>query len=187
MIQTNPSPESPIEKAPSKIRWLIFYVLATLSVPLAGIGIWNLKVLETHRKSHKIRLTEDHLEVGVDAAQRLLPWDRLEPITLERDDSWLGWFRWRMIRVDAGAGPIILRGFWGMHTLAEEMTRRREQAQAHQSASKEARPVGTQPGTTEQVNELAFLWQQGLLTEQEYQAQVDALRREDHSFEEGDL
>ena len=181
MTKKNPFIENPTEKAPSKIRWLIFYVLATLSVPLAGIGIWNLKVLETHRKSHKIRLTEEYLEVGVEAAQRMLPWDRLEPITLERDDSWLGWFGWKMIRVDAGAGPIILRGFWAMTALAEEMTRRREQAQARHSSSKESRPDGTQPGTTEQVNELAFLWQQGLLTEQEYQAQVDALRREGDS------
>ena len=181
MTKKNPFIENPTERAPSKIRGLIFYVLATLSVPLAGIGIWNLKVLETHRKSHKIRLTDEHLEVGVEAAQRMLPWDRLEPITLERDDSWLGWLGWKMIRVDAGAGPIILRGFWAMPALAQEMTRRREQAQASHSATKESRPVGTLPGTTEQVNELAFLWQQGLLTEQEYQAQVDALRREGDS------
>lgn len=178
MTKSNPFAENPTEKAPSKIRWLIFYVLATLSAPLAGIGIWNLRVLETHRTSHKIRLTHDNLEVGVGAAQRILPWDRLEPITLERDDSWLGWFGWKMIRVDAGAGPIILRGFWAMPSLAEEMTSRREQAHARQSSSKESRPDGTKPGTTEQVNELAFLWQQGLLTEQEYQTQVDALRRE---------
>ena len=91
MTKKNPFIENPTEKAPSKIRWLIFYVLATLSVPLAGIGIWNLKVLETHRKSHKIRLTEEHLEVGVEVAQRMLPLDRLEPITLLRDYSWLGW------------------------------------------------------------------------------------------------
>ena len=167
-----------IEKAPSKIRWLLFYVLATLSIPLAGIGIWNLRVLETHRKSHRIRLTETSLEVGVDAAQRLLPWDRLDAIHLEKDDSWLGWFGWQMIRLDAGAGPVVLRGFWGMKALADEMTLRRDHAQAQRTSSTQSRPSGTQPGTTEQVNELAFLWQQGLLTEQEYRQQVASIKNE---------
>ena len=173
-----PSLGNIIEKTPSKIRWLLFYVLATLSIPLAGIGIWNLRVLETHRKSHRIRLTETSLEVGLDAAQRLLPLDRLDAIHLEKDDSWLGWFGWKMIRLNAGAGPVVLRGFWGMKALAKEMTLRRDYAQAHRTSSNQSQPSGTQPGATEQVNELALLWQQGLLTEQEYRQQVASLKNE---------
>ena len=65
-----------------------------------------------------------------------------------------------------------------MNALAEEMTLRRDYAQAHRTSSNQRQPSGTQPGATEQVNELALLWQQGLLTEQEYRQQVASLKNE---------
>lgn len=155
------------------------YLAGLVLIPAAGIGFVLLWRLE--RNVARIGLTlEDRrvrIRTGLDPrdpeAERIVDASailRVETRPLAPPAGWLGV---ETLVLHAGAGDIRVPGLKQAGRIRKALEAIVAEAAERKRKADSQRPRGTltKPGSTDQLNELTLLWQQGLITDEEFDAQ----------------
>lgn len=158
-----------IELQPDWRRFLIPFVIGVLTIPLLGVGIW---IIVTYRnKLQKIRynITNSGIILRDDDGEtkiRLLDIISCE-VTYPR---FMQKFGLGDIRIQHKNGTTVLLGVEDSEPVSKLLIRaaesERDRMQLREEVAQTTPPHPT--GTLEKKNELVGLWQQGLISEEDY-------------------
>lgn len=155
---------------PSWKQYFLAYLLSILAVPLAGVGLIALYFVRKKHKSRQYIVTDTQISSVDDKYQRNI--DLLNIESVEVHQKWL--------QQKLGIGTIIL------HTSASEMVLEgienpeqfkailEKAIQAEIQRLQEAKKTKPQepkydPGSMDKMEYLTGLWQQGLISEEDYE------------------
>lgn len=156
-------------------RWTHFwaYLVAFILIPIAGIGFLLIWRLERRRRSKVFVAETDRIRLPDPDSrddERVIDLLVIQKIEVNPSTVPGRWFGIDSLTFQVGSGEIKIDGIRHANRLKETI----ELAIQHLKASKKSsKPRSTQsetiPGSTDQLNELTFLWQQGLITDDQFE------------------
>ena len=165
--QEHSAPRSTILR-PSWKQFAIGYILSILTIPI-GVGIIGLYFVRKRHKRLTYKVTEDRISSIGQKYRQNMDLVNIESIKVRKS-----WFQKKL-----GIGDLILHTagthmeLVGMENPDElkrmiEKAVRFRQEKLKTSKQEQQREPDTQPGSMEKMNYLTGLWQQGLLSEEDF-------------------
>lgn len=154
---------------PSWKHYLWEYLFSILTIPLLGIGLLGLFYLRKKQKSRHYTVTDEGISSKGRKYRRNIDLVNIEKVRV--DQSWL--------QEKLGVGTLILKtsayememiGMENPHKL-KSILDKAIQAEVHRRQEKQkTRPRDPEyaPGSMEKINYLTGLWQEGLISEEDY-------------------
>ncbi len=155
-------------------RWPAF-MLAGLLVPVFGLGVWLILRLRRALRDRVIRVTDHGIRLEPDGRSAALP----EIVGAEARLPWhLRPFKVGHVELRLRDGRhMVLAGLRDPSAIAEIILLAAERAR-EAPPGPPPRPPTHAPGSLEPLNDLVGLWQQGLITDEEYETERRRLERE---------
>lgn len=156
-------------------RWRHFwnYLFAFILTPIAGIGLLLFWRLEKRRKAHAFVAEKDRIRLPDPdslGAERVIDLLVIQKIEVNPSTVPGKWFGVGSLTFHVGSGEIKLDGIRHANRLKETIEQAIQHLKASQKSSKTKQVKSeTIPGSTDQLNELTFLWQQGLITDDQFE------------------
>lgn len=156
-----------------KINWKFYfipYLLSVLAIPLFGIGL--LALFWIYKKQHSIKYhVSDHQISSVDSKYtRNIDLANIENIRLQQ-----GWIHKKLgvgtLILETSASSLKLKGMEGPKQLRQilEQAIANEKKRLQTKKEQTSQPQDTNPGGMENMNYLTGLWQQGLISEEDFE------------------
>lgn len=155
-------------------RWAYFwsYLFATLLIPAAGFGFFLFWRVEKKRVSRALIADEDRLRIpdpDEPGGGRLLDLLVIQKIEIQNAAVPGRWFGVQTLIFQTGSGEIYVPGIQNASRLKETiLTAAKILSEKRQKTAKKEVQSKTIPGSTDQLNELTLMWQQGLIDDQQF-------------------
>ncbi|MEX2351260.1 MAG: hypothetical protein WD529_02385 [Balneolaceae bacterium] len=154
---------------PSRRAWLWYWVTGILLLPLFGAGLYLILKAWRESRSVELQLFDREIRFRSDARTVVTPLASIEEVTVvqSRMGSWLNTGDLivagdrESLRLPGLAGPHQIAGAI-RHTAAAERQRAKGQTPARRPE-----PAWS-PGTLPRLDDLTGLWQQGLISEEDF-------------------
>jgi len=166
----NPSPQKTYTLTPSWKHYFIGYLLSILTIPLAGIGLIALYFVRKKHKERKYEVTDSQISSIDSKYQKNVDLINIEEVTIEQ--SWL------QAKLDVGtliletsASKMELIGVENPGQVRQilEKAVQAELQRMEQAQETKAREPEYKPGSIDKMEYLTGLWQQGLISEEDFE------------------
>jgi len=159
-----------IELKPDWKRWFWGYFFGVLLIPLLGIGLILLWKVHQKKKSFRYTVTDRQITaVGEGVSQTV---DLINIKNLDVEQNWLDLkFEIGDITLDSGSRKITLLGQSNPEAISESISKAifAEQKRIKELNKKEEQKIDPPPpGTLDKMDYLTGLWQQGLMSEEDF-------------------
>ena len=164
------SSEKSYTLTPSWKYYFIGYLLSILAIPLAGIGLIALYLVRRKQKERKYVVTDSQISSIDSKYQKNVDLVNIENVTVEQ--SWL------QARLDVGtlvlhtsASRLQLVGIENPEQVQQilEKAVQAELQRKKQAQETKAREPEYKPGSMDKMEYLTGLWQQGLISEEDFE------------------
>src|SRR6056297_820725 len=155
---------------PSWKHYLTGYLLSILTIPLAGIGLIGLYFVRKKHKSREYIITDTQISSADSKYQRNVDLVNIEDVEIEQ-----GWWQQKLgignlvlktsaseIKISGIENPGNLKGILQKAIYAEV------QRQKEKEKNKPKEPKYS-PGSMDKMEYLTGLWQQGLISDEDYE------------------
>ncbi|NGP88572.1 PH domain-containing protein [Fodinibius halophilus] len=145
------------------------YILSVLLIPLFGIGLVLLYWVQKKHKKHRYRFSDTHVTSRDDKYQRNIDLVNIEKVEVQQD-----WIQEKMdvgdITLHTSASSMTLLGLEMPHKLKDLLEKAiydQKERLKQEKANKPDKP-DHKPGTKERMDYLTGLWQQGLVSDEDF-------------------
>ena len=159
-----------IDLEPSWKNHILGYALSVLLVPLFGIGLIGLYLVYQRQKKYSYTFSDTQISSKDEKYQRNIDLVNIARVTVEQ--SWL------QSKMDVGnivlhtsATSMTLRGIespQNLKSVLEKAVAAEKQRQQEKQKTKPKQP-DHKPGTMDRMDYLTGLWQQGLVSDEDYE------------------
>ena len=159
--------------------WRVFFtpfVLGVIAIPLLGIGLLLLRQTWLRWKAEYYEISDSDIILYTESGSQTVPLWLVESCQVHRNGITGRFGLQSMVLQTAGStsqGTHVLRGLTGAEATARLVEQAAESERQRMALRKQAaREQPTHPsGTLEPMNDLVGLWQQGLITDEEYESE----------------
>lgn len=159
-----------IELTPSWKHWFWKYVAGILLVPLFGIGIYILWKLNRKRQTIKYLITNEQIKTSGPSYTQTVDLVNIKDVSVHQ--RWIDQkFEIGTIQIDTGSRKIRIIGQQSPNKLAkmiESAVEGEKRRIAELSKVKTKTEETPQPGSLDRIDYLTGLWQQGLLSNEDF-------------------
>lgn len=150
---------------PHPLGWLYLIVICLLAVPLFGLGFVAGYFLWKHIRSISYHLSDEAIELRIDGRTTVIPW---ATVTGVRAMSRAGRLGHVVLTVETSEHRLLfLEDAFGLaETIQAMLTARASTIEERFEPRESELPMGN-----DRLNDLTALWQQGLISEEDYQAE----------------
>jgi len=159
-----------IDLEPSWKNHILGYALSVLLVPLFGIGLIGLYLVYQRQKKYSYTFSDTQISSKDEKYQRNIDLVNIARVTVEQS-----WLQSKMgvgnIVLHTSATSLTLRGIESPQNLKgvlEKAIAAEKQRQQEKQKTKPKQPDHN-PGTMERMDYLTGLWQQGLVSDEDYE------------------
>lgn len=154
----------------SPLHYIWWYLSGVLTLPVLGLGALLLYRIERSRRGHIIELHEQHLSIRENGQSRTIALDTIRSVRLKPSPFPGSWYGVGSLVLDAGAGEAVLKGIRGADRIKDALEAAIASLQDVQTSQQDTEAVPTTtPGGDDRMNELTLMWQQGLISEEDFQ------------------
>lgn len=159
-----------IELAPDWRHWFWNYAAGILLVPLFGIGIYILWRLTQKKRAIRYLITNEQIKAsGPEFTQTI---DLVNISDIKVRQRWIDQkFEIGTIKIDTGSRTINIIGQTAPHKLAKMIEQAVEGEKKRLAELAKVKPKEEEkapPGTLDRLDYLTGLWQQGLLSDEDF-------------------
>lgn len=161
---------------PSWKNYVLSYTISVLCIPLLGVGL--IMLYFTYKKHKKYSYTFSNTRV----TRRGYKYSRnVDLISIEKVEVMQSWIQQKMsvgdILLHTSASKITLRGIEQPGNLQGMLEKAISAALKQQEEKEDTQPsnVEQDPGTKNRMNYLTGLWQQGLVSDEEFEDERDRI------------
>ncbi|MDZ7660726.1 PH domain-containing protein [Fodinibius sp.] len=155
---------------PSWRNHLLGYILSVLFIPLFGVGLIGLYWVYKRQKTYKYTFTDTKISSQDDKYQRNIDLVNIESVSVQQS-----WLQKKTsigdIKLETTATSMTLRGiadpFALKDTLEKAISIQKELQKKEEHTKPEQPDRG--PGTMERMDYLTGLWQQGLVSDEDFE------------------
>jgi hypothetical protein len=147
---------------PHPMGWLYLFVICVLAIPLFGAGLVAGFFLLKHIRSLSYHLSDSGVELHRGGVVTSLRWDQVSDASAVSRAGRLG-----HVVLHTAEGDLRLLFLEDAFGLAETIQAMLKARKAHQEERFEPRESETGMGN-DRLNDLTALWQQGLISEEDY-------------------
>lgn len=161
--------ERTVRLQPDWKQWFWHWVAGVVLTPLFGIGLILLWRQYTAFRELSVEVTDHEIRISKRDGSTRIPIQSIRETTVQQ--SWLDHqFDIGRVRLEADNGTFILEGMNRPERLATMILNAAEQERARLARLEEevAKKPGPPPLQTDRVNDLTGLWQQGLLSDEDF-------------------
>ena len=161
-----------IELKPDWKRWFWGYLLGVLLVPVIGIGLVVLWFVHSRRKSMVYTVTDRQIEYRDKTMSQKIDLANVE--TLDVEQNWVDKkFGIGDIKLSTSSRSITLKGQTDPQKLSDmieaAIRAERKRLEELNKVEEEPKEPETNPGTLDKLDYLTGLWQQGLLSDEDFE------------------
>lgn len=155
---------------PSWKNHVLGYVISGLLVPLFGVGLIGLYWVYQRQKKYSYTFSDTRISSQDDKYQR-----NIDLINIEQVEVTQSWLQKKMsvgnIVLNTSASEMILRGMENPHSLKGVLDKAIATEKQRQQEKQKTKPKEPEhgPGTMERMDYLTGLWQQGLVSDEDYE------------------
>lgn len=159
-----------IDLRPSWKNHILGYCISILLIPLFGIGLIGLYWVYKRQKKYSYTFTDTQISARDDKYQRNIDLVNIEYVNLEQS-----WLQEKMelgdLVLHTTATSLKLRGMENPETLKNMLEKAilAEKQRQKQKEKTEPRQPDRKPGTMDRMDYLTGLWQQGLVSDEEFE------------------
>lgn len=159
-----------VDLEPSWKNHILGYALSVLLIPLFGIGLIGLYLVYQRQKKYSYTFSDTQISSKDEKYQRNIDLVNIVRVTVEQS-----WLQSKMgvgnIVLHTSAMSMTLRGIEGPQNLKgvlEKAIAAEKQRQQEKQKTKPKQP-DRNPGTMDRMDYLTGLWQQGLVSDEDYE------------------
>ena len=156
--------------APSWKNYILGYTISVLLIPLFGIGLVLLYWTRKKQKKHTYQFSDIQVTSRDDKYQRNIDLVNIDRVEIEQD-----WLQRKMgvgdIVLYTSASSMTLKGMENpanLKDLLEKAITAQKKRQKEKEKTKPSQP-DHKPGTMDRMDYLTGLWQQGLVSDEDYE------------------
>lgn len=148
---------------------IVGYIVSVLLIPFLGIGLAVMYWVRKKQKKHSYQFTDTQVTARDDKYQR-----NIDLVNIERVKVTQNYIQEKMgvgdVVLYTSASSITLRGMEQPHDLREVLEKAIYAEKERQKQKEQTKPdePDYDPGTMERMDYLTGLWQQGLVSDEEY-------------------
>ena len=162
--------EKIITLRPSWKNHLLAYTLSVLLIPLFGIGLLGLYWVYKRQKEHKYTFSDTQISSRDNKYQRNIDLVNIESVSVQQS-----WLQKKVsvgdIKLETTATSMTLRGIADPFALKDTLQKAisvQKERQKEKENTKTQQP-DRDPGTMERMDYLTGLWQQGLVSDEDFE------------------
>jgi len=155
---------------PSWKNHLLGYTLSVLFIPLFGVGLLGLYWIYKRQKKYEYTFTDTQISSRDDKYQRNIDLVNIESVSVQQ-----GWLQKKVsvgdIMLETTATSMTLRGItdpFGLKDMLEKAISVQKERLKKKESTKPEQP-DRDPGTMERMDYLTGLWQQGLVSDEDFE------------------
>ncbi len=158
-----------IQLRPEASRYFWNYIIAILLIPIFGIGLYLLYRIRKNRKETTYIVTDDAITAISGGLNERVDLVNIIEIKINQDYTDKK-FHIGNLHILTGSRRITLNGIKNPHEMANLILKAAEAERARVAKARKVnrREPETIPGTTDKLDYLTGLWQQGLLSEEDF-------------------
>ncbi len=160
------SPARIIILKPHPMGWLYLFVICILTIPLFGAGLIAGYFLWKHIRSISYHLSDDGVELRIHDKITRIRWSSVNSVFAQSRAGRLGHVVLRAS--DADVRLLFLEDAFGLTETIQAMLDVRKSVSEERFIPKPA----TVEMANDRLNDLTALWQQGLISEEDYQKEI---------------
>jgi hypothetical protein len=155
---------------PSWKNHLLGYTLSVLFVPLFGVGLIGLYWVYQRQKKYSYTFSDTQISSRDNKYQRNIDLVNIENVSIQQS-----WLQKKVsigdIKLETTATSMTLRGMANPFALKETLEKAISIQKERQKKQKRAKPEqpDRNPGTMERMDYLTGLWQQGLVSDEDFE------------------
>jgi len=164
------SQQKTIALAPSWKNHLAGYLLSVLCIPLFGLGLIGLYLVYKRQKTYAYTFSDTQISSQDQKYQRNIDLINIENVRIEQS-----WLQKKMgvgnIVLQTSASSMTLRGIdepFGIKRVLDKAIAAEKQRQREKEKTEPQKP-DHDPGTKNRMDYLTGLWQQGLVSDEDYE------------------
>jgi len=164
------SKQKTVALEPSWKNHILGYVISLLFVPLFGVGLIGLYWVYQRQKTYSYTFSDTQISSKDDKYQRNIDLVNIEQIEVQQ--SWLqNKLGVGNIVVHTSASEMVLRGLENPYNLKGMLDKAVAAEKERQQEKQKTKPQEPEhdPGTMERMDYLTGLWQQGLVSDEDYE------------------
>ncbi len=149
---------------------LLGYTLSVLLIPLFGVGFLGLYLVYKRQKKYSYSFSDTQISSRDDKYQRNLDLVNIEHVSVQQS-----WLQKKLsvgdIELETTATSMTLRGMadpFGLKDTLEKAISVQKELQKKEERTKPKQP-DRDPGTMERMDYLTGLWQQGLVSDEDFE------------------
>ena len=149
---------------------LLGYTLSVLFIPLLGIGLIGLYWVYKRQKKYEYTFSDTQISSRDDKYQRNIDLINIEGVSVQQS-----WLQKKTsvgdIELETTATSMTLRGIadpFGLKDMLEKAISIQKERQKKKESTKPEQP-DREPGTMERMDYLTGLWQQGLVSDEDFE------------------
>ncbi len=147
---------------PHPLGWLYYWVICVLTIPLFGIGLVAGFFLWKHIRSISYRLSDAAVSIGSGQETITISWDEVSEVYAESRAGRLGHIV--IVGHETRYRLTFLEDAFSLADTINQMLVSRNRSDAAQASS-----IPQVDMSVDRLNDLTALWQQGLISEDDYQ------------------
>lgn len=159
-----------ISLEPSWKYHILGYGISILLIPLFGIGLIGLYYVRKQQKKYSYTFSDTQISSRDDKYQR-----NIDLVNIERTEVEQNWLQKKMdvgnIVLSTSASSMTLRGMENPNNLKELLDKAISAEKQRQQEKQKTKPKEPEydPGSMERMDYLTGLWQQGLMSDEDYE------------------
>lgn len=166
---TEQSQEKTIDLAPNWKNHVLGYGFSILLIPVFGIGLVGLYWVRRQQKKYSYTFSDTRISSRDDKYQRNIDLVNIDKVEVEQS-----WIQKKMgignIVLNTSASSMTLRGMKNPNNLKELLDKAISAEKKRHQQKQKTKPEdpGRDPGTMERMDYLMGLWQQGLVSDEDF-------------------
>lgn len=167
---TDQSQEKTIDLAPSWKNHILGYGISVLLIPVFGIGLIGLYWVRRQQKKYSYTFSDTQITSRDDKYQRNVDLVNIDKIEVEQS-----WMQKKMgvgnVVLSTSASSMILRGMTDPQNLKGLLDKAISAEKKRNQQKQKTKPEDPDrdPGTMERMDYLTGLWQQGLVSDEDFE------------------
>lgn len=166
----NNTEEKSYTLTPSWKHYITGYLLSILAIPLAGIGLIGLYFVRKKHRSKKNIITDTQISSADTKYHR-----NIDLINIEKVEVVQGWWQQKLgignLVLHTSASEMVISGIenpWNLKNILQKAIYAEVQRQKEKEKTKPKEPEYS-PGSMDKMEYLTGLWQQGLISNEDYE------------------
>lgn len=154
------------------LHWRAFgkeVIIAVLQIPLLGFGLYRLYQIRSRIATHWFEISDDDVCAMQGTQKKCLRLADISKIAVIQT-GFDPYFKVARLYLSTGTQEIVIPGLFNashLENLLDRAVKQEKKRLALQEELQAKRPK-EKPGTLEKMNDLVGLWQQGLLTDEQF-------------------